>query len=127
MTRSAERSSAEAWDDAASGWHRSSTLIRAWLRDATQRLLDAAHLAPGAKVLDVAAGAGDQTHDIVQRVGARGEVWVTDVSPRILALARDKLCAAGGAKPHFELADAQAPGLAGAASDSEVARPGLRF
>jgi ubiquinone/menaquinone biosynthesis C-methylase UbiE len=127
MTRSAERSSAEAWDDAASGWHRSSTLISAWLRDATQRLLDAAHLAPGAKVLDVAAGAGEQTRDIVQRVGDRGEVWVTDLSPHILALAQDSLRSVNGARLHFQVADAQALGMAGADFDAAICRLGLMF
>jgi ubiquinone/menaquinone biosynthesis C-methylase UbiE len=127
MTDVAERSSAEAWDDAATGWQRNSALIREWLRDATQRLLDAARLAPSAKVLDVAAGAGDQTRDIVQRVGDRGEVWVTDVSPHILALAQDNLRALGRTRLHFQVADAQTLGMAGANFDAVVCRLGLMF
>lgn len=127
MTPVAQRSTAQAWDDAASGWQRHSALIRAWLHDATQRLLDAARIAPGAKVLDVAAGAGDQTRDILQRVGERGEVWVTDISPRILALAQDELRAPGGARLHFQVADAQTLGMAGANFDAAICRLGLMF
>ena len=127
MASLAERSSAEAWDDAATGWHRNTALIRAWLHDATQRLLDAAGIEPGAKVLDVAAGAGDQTHDIVQRVGDRGEVWVTDVSPQILALAEDGLRNVKATRLHFQVADAQALGMAGANFDAVVCRLGLMF
>ncbi len=127
MTRVTERSSAQAWDDAAAGWHGNSALIRDWLQDATQRLLDAARIGPGAKVLDVAAGAGGQTRDIVQRVGAQGEVWVTDVSPQILALARDELGSAQAARLHFQVADAQALGLAGANFDAAICRLGLMF
>ncbi len=127
MTSPALRPSAQAWDDAAAGWQRNSTLIRAWLESATERLLDAARLAPGAKVLDVAAGAGDQTRDIVQRVGEQGEVWVTDISPQILALARDNLRAAPAAQLHFLVADAQTLGLAGKNFDAAICRLGLMF
>lgn len=127
MTPIAQRSTAQAWDDAASGWQRHSALIRAWLHDATQRLLDAARIAPGAKVLDVAAGAGDQTRDIAQRVGERGEVWVTDVSPRILVLAQHDLRDVTGTRLHFQVADAQALGMAGANFDAAICRLGLMF
>lgn len=127
MTRVAERSTAQAWDDTASGWQRNGALIRAWLHDATQRLLDAARIAPGAKVLDVAAGAGDQTRDIVQRVGTQGEVWVTDVSPRSVALAQADLRDLAGTRLHFQVADAQALGLEGANFDAAICRLGLMF
>jgi ubiquinone/menaquinone biosynthesis C-methylase UbiE len=127
MARAAERSAAAAWDDAASGWHRNTALIREWLRDATQRLLDAAQIEPGAKVLDVAAGAGDQSRDIAQRLGAHGEVWVTDVSPQILALAQDSLRAVTGPRLHFQVADAQSLGMAGANFDAAICRLGLMF
>ena len=127
MTRVAERSSAEAWDDAATGWHRNTALIREWLREPTQRLLDAAHLTPGAKVLDVAAGAGDQTRDIVQRIGEHGKICVTDVSPQILALAQASLRDVRGTRLHFQLADAQALGMAGANFDAAICRLGLMF
>jgi ubiquinone/menaquinone biosynthesis C-methylase UbiE len=80
-----------------------------------------------AKVLDVAAGAGDQTHDIAKRVGNHGEVWVTDVSPQILALARDSLRDVQGVQLHFQVADAQALGMAGANFDAAICRLGLMF
>jgi ubiquinone/menaquinone biosynthesis C-methylase UbiE len=127
MTPTAARPSAEAWDAAAAGWHRNSGLIREWLHDATRRLLDAARIAPGAKVLDVAAGAGDQTRDIVQRVGEHGEVWVTDVSPRILALAQAGLRDVRSTRLHFQVADAQALGMDGANVDAAICRLGLMF
>ncbi len=127
MSAHVVRSAEQAWDDDAAGWHQNSALIRHWLRDATQRLLDAAGLAPGAKVLDVAAGNGDQTLDIVQRVGAQGEVWVTDVSPRSLVLAQDNLRHVAGTRLHFQVADAQALGLDGANFDAAVCRLGLMF
>ena len=123
----AQRNTAAAWDDAASGWHRNTALIHDWLHDATQRLLDAARIGPVAKVLDVAAGAGDQTRDIVRRIGNHGEVWVTDVSPQILALAQDSLRDVSGVHLQFQVADAQALGMAGANLDAAICRLGLMF
>jgi ubiquinone/menaquinone biosynthesis C-methylase UbiE len=118
---------AHAWDAAAQGWHRNAVIIRAWLRDATAEMLDAAGIAPGARVLDVAAGAGDQTLDIARRVGASGHVLATDISPGILALAQDAVRGAGLSRVHTRVADAQALGLAGADFDAAVCRLGLMF
>ena len=46
---------------------------------------------PVLRVLDVAAGAGDQTLDIARRVGASGSVLATDLSPAIIDLARGSM------------------------------------
>ncbi len=116
-----------AWDDAARGWDQHSALIRDWLREATAAMLDAAAIAPGAKVLDVAAGAGDQTLDLAQCVGAQGQVLATDISPGILERAAQKLSAAGWRNVRTLTADAQALGLAGANFDAAVCRLGLMF
>ena len=102
-------------------------MIREWLREPTAELLDAAAIAGGDKVLDVAAGAGDQTLDIVERIGASGEVWVTDVSERILGYARRTLEPVARARLNFVVADAQALGLDGAGFDAAVCRLGLMF
>ncbi|MEO5772477.1 MAG: class I SAM-dependent methyltransferase [Burkholderiaceae bacterium] len=118
---------AVAWDDAAQGWDGHSALIRDWLREATAAMLDAAAIAPGARVLDVAAGAGDQTLDVAQRVGTQGQVLVTDISPGILERAAHKLDAAGWRNVRTLQADAQALGLAGANCDAAVCRLGLMF
>ena len=121
------RATAVAWDDASLGWDQHSALIRDWLREATAAMLDAAAIVPGAKVLDVAAGAGDQTLDIAQRVGAQGQVLATDISPGILERAAHKLQAAGWRNVRTLQADAQALGLVGANFDAAVCRLGLMF
>lgn len=121
------RAAAIAWDDAAQAWDRHSPLIRAWLLGATAAMLDAAAIVPGAHVLDVAAGAGDQTLDIAQRVGTHGRVLATDISPGILERAAHKLDAAGWRNVRTLQADAQALGLAGANFDAAVCRLGLMF
>lgn len=116
---------AHVWDKAAEGWNRNALALQAWLSDITMAMLDGAHIKPGSRVLDIAAGAGGQTLDIARRVGAHGYVLATDVSPRILALARDNAAAAGFEQVQTRVADAQALGLAGSDFDAAVCRLGL--
>ncbi len=120
-------SAAATWDAAAQGWHDSGPQVRAWLHDATAALLDAAGIEAGMQVLDVAAGAGDQTLDIARRVGIRGRVLATDVSPCLVALGAAALRGAGLHNVDWRVADVQALGLAGAGFDAAVCRLGLMF
>lgn len=126
-TPALDAAAGHAWDQAAHGWNRHTTVIRAWLEDATRAMLDAARIEPGARVLDIAAGAGDQTLDIARRVGPQGTVLATDISAPILALARANVRAAGLQQVETRVADAQALGLEGAGFDAAVSRLGLMF
>ena len=119
--------SSHPWDTAAAGWNGHSALIHDWLHDATQAMLSDAQIEPGHRVLDIAAGAGDQTLDIARRVDADGWVLATDVSPAILALAQKNAQAAGLRQVTTQVADAQSPDLAGAGFDAAVCRLGLMF
>jgi ubiquinone/menaquinone biosynthesis C-methylase UbiE len=118
---------AREWDHAAAGWNRHGALIHDWLHNATQQMLDAAHIERGARVLDVAAGAGDQTMQIASRVGTSGYVLATDVAPRILDYALENARAAGFSQVSIRIADAQSLNLAGANFDAVVCRLGLMF
>lgn len=115
------------WDRAAVGWNSHAGAIHEWLAEATAAMLAAARIGPGARVLDIAAGAGDQTLEIARCVGAHGHVLATDVSVAILALARDNARAAGLQQIDTRVADAQALGLEGAGFDAAVSRLGLMF
>lgn len=125
--RPATTLSSPLWDQGADSWNQHAALIRTWLHDATAAMLDAAAIAPGARVLDIAAGAGDQTLDMARRVGPQGHVLATDISARMLTLAQENLRAASLANVETRLADAQALGLAGADFDAAVCRLGLMF
>ncbi|MBI3376158.1 MAG: bifunctional demethylmenaquinone methyltransferase/2-methoxy-6-polyprenyl-1,4-benzoquinol methylase UbiE [Betaproteobacteria bacterium] len=61
---------------------------------------------PGDRVLDVAGGSGDLARAFAKRVGARGEVWLTDINASMLTVGRDRLLDAGVAIP-VALCDAQ--------------------
>jgi SAM-dependent methyltransferase len=113
------------WDHAARGWHEQAPYIRAWLEPATALMLELAGIGPGARVLDVAAGAGDQSLDIARRVGADGRVVATDLSPAILAFARENARSAGLANIETQVADGEALGVDDASFDAAVCRLGL--
>jgi demethylmenaquinone methyltransferase/2-methoxy-6-polyprenyl-1,4-benzoquinol methylase len=50
-----------------------------------------ANVRPGMKVLDIAGGTGDLARAFSQRVGERGEVWLTDINHAMLVEGRDRL------------------------------------
>ncbi len=113
------------WDHAAAGWNRHAPAIRAWLREATDAMLELAGVTVGQRVLDLAAGAGDQTLDIAQRVGTQGQVLATDLSPVILDLAADNARCAGLTNVQTQVADAESLPLESGSFDAAVSRLGL--
>jgi SAM-dependent methyltransferase len=75
------------WEDAAGAWSTWGPFIDDWLATATDRMLDAAGVTTGSRVLDVAAGAGGQSLAAARRAGPTGHVMATDISPAILEYA----------------------------------------
>jgi SAM-dependent methyltransferase len=117
----------EQWDKHAQGWNESSGKIGDWLRDSTDAMLAMAEIGPGARVLDVAAGAGDQTLDIAKRVGPAGSVLATDISPRILEFAKENARRAGCRNVETQAADGESLNAPEAAFDAAICRLGLMF
>ncbi len=83
------------WESAAEAWHRWGPLLSEWLGGPTEMMLDMARVGRGSHVLDVAAGAGDQTMVVASRVGPEGRVLATDISPSILEFAAMRARQAG--------------------------------
>lgn len=117
----------EQWDKSAAGWNEHAPQIRAWLATATDAMLDMAAIGSRSRVLDVAAGSGDQTLDIAQRVGPDGYVLATDLSPAILALAQRNAERAGHRHVETKVADGERLPVADASFDAAVSRLGLMF
>ena len=115
------------WDAAAAGWDAHGAAIHEWLREPTEAMLSMAGVVPGARVLDVAAGAGDQTLAIAERVGPSGYVLATDLSPAILALARSHAERAGCARVETRVADGESLGVPEGSFDAAICRLGLMF
>jgi SAM-dependent methyltransferase len=76
------------WETAAAAWDRWTPAIDRWLGASTGVMLDMAGVGPGSRVLDVAAGAGDQSLAAARRAGPGGKVLATDISPAILRYAQ---------------------------------------
>lgn len=75
------------WNTAAPAWYRWGPLLSRWLGPATETMLDMCQVTNGSRVLDVAAGAGEQSVTTAKRVGETGHVLATDISPEILKFA----------------------------------------
>ncbi len=72
------------WNTAAAAWNRWSPLLGHWLGPVTERMFDLLAVQSGSRILDVAAGAGEQTMAAARRVGPSGYILATDLSPEIL-------------------------------------------
>ena len=81
-----KRSTTEQWQAAAQAWSAWGPALERWLGQATELMLDLAGVGAGARVLDVAAGAGGQTLAAARRAGPDGAVLATDSSSEILLL-----------------------------------------
>ena len=75
--------------EAAAAWQRSGVARAQVLAPLTERMLDLAGVGVGHRVLDVAAGTGEQTLAAARRVGPTGAVLATDVAAQMLALAAE--------------------------------------
>ncbi|WP_155372797.1 class I SAM-dependent methyltransferase [Catellatospora vulcania] len=115
------------WQDAAEAWHRWGPLIEDWLGAATRRMLDAAGITDGSRVLDVAAGAGGQTLAAAHRAGAAGHVLATDISPAILAYAERAARDAGLSNVAIRELDGERIDVAEASFDAVISRVGLIY
>jgi ubiquinone/menaquinone biosynthesis C-methylase UbiE len=116
------------WEAAAEAWDRWSPLLSRWLGPATEAMLEMAGVKPGAHVLDVAAGAGEQTLSAARRVEPAGRVLATDISPAILRYALDNARRAGLENVETLELDGERHGsLPPASFDAAISRVGLIY
>jgi len=85
----------ELWEGAAPGWAKWEATIADWMQPATQAMLEMARVGTGARVLDLACGAGSQTLSAARLVGAQGHVAASDISDAMLAHVRRNAHGAG--------------------------------
>mgnify|MGYP005852881009 CR=1 FL=1 len=91
-------------------------------------MLDLAGVKAGSRVLDVAAGAGEQTLRAAQRVGPSGHVLATDISPAILEYATAAVRRAGLSNVTTRELDGEALDVLPADSfDAVISRVGLIY
>ena len=88
-------------------------------------LLQAAHIAPGMHVLDVATGTGLSAEAALAAVGPTGHVIAADISPAMTDKARARLAKAPNASVSVE--DGQALSFADGSFDAVLCNLGLMF
>jgi SAM-dependent methyltransferase len=117
------------WRSAAAGW-------RTWLHvveaeEGGQRhsakLVELAELAPGDSVLDVGGGYGEPSLTAARAVAPQGRVVCTDISPEMLALARDRAADSGLADIEFVARDAEELDFEDESFDAVLSRATLMF
>jgi ubiquinone/menaquinone biosynthesis C-methylase UbiE len=117
----------EQWQSAAEAWHRWGPTLNRWLGPATEIMLDMARIGPGARVLDIAAGAGEQTLAAATRVGSKGHVLATDISPRILEFAAEEARKAGLVNVQTRAMDGEQLEIPDESFDAVISRVGLIY
>lgn len=118
----------EQWQAAAEAWHRWAPTLAAWLGPSTETMLDMAGVRDGSRVLDVAAGAGEQTLVTARRVGPDGHVLATDISSNILEFAASEARAAGLSNVETRVMDGEHMDELDADSfDAVISRVGLIY
>jgi ubiquinone/menaquinone biosynthesis C-methylase UbiE len=108
--------------EAAMEWLRGTTARLQAFGPATERMLDLANIHVGSRVLDIGAGAGDQTLAAARRVGSTGVVLATDISASILEVAATAAQQAGLSNVGTQVMDAQSLDLESDSFDAVISR-----
>lgn len=115
------------WNEAAEGYHRWIPLLRRQYAPATDLMLDLARLARGSRVLDMAAGDGDQSLIAAARVGPTGYVLATDLAQDMLAIAESSAREARLEQLETRVMDAEDLDIPDSSFDAVICRFGLGF
>jgi ubiquinone/menaquinone biosynthesis C-methylase UbiE len=111
--------------DIAEQWQRRKSQTSRGDTEANETMLDLANLRAGHRVLDVAAGTGEQTLLAARRVGPTGYVLATDISASMMSLAAAAIREARLANVETRVMDAANIELEADSFDAVICRQGL--
>ncbi len=111
--------------EVAEQWHRGKAERDEVNAPANEMMLNLANLCAGNRVLDVAAGTGDQTLMAARRVGPTGYVLATDISTSMLNLTAEAVRNAGLTNVDTRVMDAENIDLDTDSFDAVICRMGL--
>jgi SAM-dependent methyltransferase len=116
----------EGWDSVADGWKEWWEPIEKAAQKLSHRLIELAEIKPGQRVLDIATGIGEPSITAAGVVGAGGHVLATDISKRMLAIAKERATFLGLQDIiEFKESDAENLDLANSSFDAALCRWGL--
>ena len=116
-----------AWDDSAAGWKRWWPTFERAAQIVNDRLIEIAQVRTGNRVLDIATGSGEPALTAARAVGQSGRVVAVDMSPGMLAIARERIDAAGLSNIDLVESDAESLSLEAHSFDAVLCRWGLMF
>jgi ubiquinone/menaquinone biosynthesis C-methylase UbiE len=125
MKKAVESMSAQSWDSVAAGWGKWWRTIEDGAQHVSERMLDLAGVRPGHRVLDIATGIGEPALRAASRVGPAGRVVGTDLSPRMLDLARARAASLGVTNVEFMELDADRLDFPDQSFDAVLCRWGI--
>src|SRR6266852_5448363 len=114
-------------DKTVAAWRKWHAQIAAFTRGATEAILEAAHLRPGMRVLDLACGVGDPALSVAAEVAPSGRVTATDLGPGMMSLAEELARKGSLANIEFREANAESLPFADASYDVLTCRFGIMF
>jgi ubiquinone/menaquinone biosynthesis C-methylase UbiE len=120
-----KKSTQQEWEKAAPGWHKWIPFISELSQKESNQMLDLANIQPGHRVLDIAAGDGDQSIMAARRVGPQGYILATDISSSLLAYASTSALEAGLKNIETRVMDGENLELEDASFDAAICRQGL--
>lgn len=117
------------WDspEAAAAWREGAAARDRVFGMATALMLTLAHMPRGGRVLDIAAGTGDQTLLAARQVGPTGSVLATDIAADMLAVAEEAARGAGLHNVSTLVVDAQHLDFPPDTFDAAISRFGIMF
>src|ERR1700722_3983961 len=116
-----------AWDDSAAGWKRWWPSFERSAQIVNDRLAKLAGVRTGNRVLDIATGSGEPALTAARAVGQSGRVVAVDMSVGMLAIARERIDAAGLTNVDLVESDAESLSLDAHSFDAVLCRRGLMF
>jgi len=119
----------EEWTEEATvaAWRKWQAKLSTFTRGATEAVLEAAHLRPGMRVLDLASGVGDPSLFVAEAVGPSGHVVATDLGPGMIGLAEELARARGLRNVEFRVANVEALPFPDESFDVVTCRFGVMF
>jgi len=80
----------QGWDNVARGWQKWWKTFEKDAQKVNERLVEIAEIKLGDRVMDMATGIGEPAITAAKKVGAKGYVLATDISPQMLAIAKER-------------------------------------
>jgi SAM-dependent methyltransferase len=120
--KSAQRAT---WAESAAGWSKWRRVFETYAQPLNERLVELAGVRAGSRVLDVCSGTGEPSLTAAHRAGPEGRVLATDLSPEMLAVARERARAQGLANVEVREMDAESLVVEPASFDAALCRWGL--